>query len=426
MPVATFGMLDLSIVTDALKDTITTCINATPLFKDPAKKFTINVKGDAPDVVRKDAGCNLSLYLFHIQKDAYQTNALNTNPSLKPGFPRAQRIPLQPLSLDLYYLLTASSDAGYVQEQQAMSIAMRCLHEHPVVTTTVPFGAGTPEEFSLQLEVDTADQMSRLWQAATVPMRLSAAFKVSVIFISPEAPPPAGLEVKQVNLLEGAALIPFATAGGQLIGTKTTVSYRPPESTVATPLTRSYDLSPSVIAAGQPFFIFGGGLASQHVFITGAAGVETDVTAWIDPAVETPSDSRIALRSPNTMGNPPGATPPAGTYQFQVGSGILRSNSIPFSIAARIDNVANPPILNSTAGLYTIQGVGLQGVVQVLLDTVALARSNAAPSAGQFFVNAAGTQIDFRAPAGLPTGRWPLRVRVNGVESAPSWWVNVP
>jgi hypothetical protein len=426
MAIATFGMLDLSIVTDVFIQIIKDCIDSTPLFANPDKKFSISLSGDAPDTVRKSSGCMLNFYLFHVQKDGFQSNALNTNPLLVPSFPRAQRVPLQPLSLDLYYLLTAYSDSGYLHEQQAMSIAMRCLYEHPVIWTTIPFGPATKEEFSLQLEVDTADQMTRLWQAISVPLRLSAAYKVSVIFIAPDAPPPPGPKVQRINLLDGVATIPFATAGGQLTGTKARVTYRPPDSTVANPLARSYDLSPALVPPGQPFVLFGGGLSGQKLFISGAALAEVDVSAWIDPTVETPSDTRIGVRLPATIGNPPGSTPWPSTYQLRIGTGTLRSNSTPFSIAAGIDNIANPPILNAVAGLYTIQGVGLQGVVQVLLGTVALARVNAAPAAGQFLVNAAGTQIDFKAPAGLAPGQWPLRIRANDVESPPSWWVQVP
>jgi hypothetical protein len=422
MAVATFGMLDLSIVTDVLKDVITSCA----LFKEINKKFTISVTGNAPDVARGAQGCNLSVYLYHVQKDAYQSNALNTNPAQVPGFPRAQRIPLQPLSLDLLYLLTASSDAGYLQEQQAMSVAMRCLYEHPIITTTVPFGAATPEQFTLQLEVDGADQVGRLWQATTVAMRLSATYKVTVIFVTPEAPPAAGPPVKQVTLLGGAATVPFASAGGQLTGTKATVVYRPPASTAANPMIRNYDLSPAVVAPGEPFIVFGGGLIGQRVFIAGGNLPETDITGWIDAGFETPSDTRLAIRLPNLLGAPPAAAPPPGIYTIETGTGALRSNSTPLSVAAGISNVGNPPLLPSVAGVYTVQGLGIQGAVQLFLDTVGLSAGNAAPGPGEFLVNAAGTQIEFQTPTGMKAGRWPLRLRVNEVESAPSWWVDVP
>src|ERR1700694_180015 len=414
MAVATFGMLDLSIVTDVLKDVITSCA----LFKEINKKFTIGVTGNAPDVARGAQGCNLSVYLYHVQKDAYQSNALNTNPALIPGFPRAQRFPLQPLSLDLFYLLTASSDAGYLQEQQAMSVAMRCLYEHPIITTTVPFGAASPEQFTLQLEVDGADQVGRLWQATTVAMRLSATYKVTVIFVTPEAPPVAGPPVKQVTLLGGAATVPFASAGGQLTGTKATVVYRPPASTAANPMIRNYDLSPAVVAPGEPFIVFGGGLIGQRVFIAGGNLPETDITGWIDAGFETPSDTRLAIRLPNLLGAPPAAAPPPGFFTIETGTGALRSNSTPLSVAAGMRNVGNTTLLPHVAGVDTVQGLGIHGAVQLFLDPVGLSAGNAAPGPGEFLVNAAGTQIEFQPPTGMQAARAPLRPRDNEVYAA--------
>ena len=79
------------------------------------------------------------------------------------------------------------------------------------------------------------------------------------------------------------------------------------------------------------------------------------------------------------------------------------------------------------AGLFTVQGVGFVAAkTEVLLGSTALQRVGAAPAAGQFRVNPAGTTITFRIPAGLASGRHGVRVRVNQVESDPSWWVDVP
>ena len=67
------------------------------------------------------------------------------------------------MSLDLYYLLTAYADKNYVQEQQAMSIAIRCFYETPIVHKTVLINTqNVKEEFCLTMEVETADELSRL------------------------------------------------------------------------------------------------------------------------------------------------------------------------------------------------------------------------------------------------------------------------
>lgn len=427
MAVGTIGMLDLSIVTDALRDQLTKCIATTPLFQSnggPVADYAITPTGDPVDVVRIEDGTHLSLYLFHVVEDKFQKNALTSNPN--GGYPRSQPIPLQPLALDLYYLLTAFSRAGYLREQQAMSIAMRCFHEHPIVTTTVPFGPLHPEQFSLTMEVQSVDEVSRLWQAVTTPLRLSAVYRVAVIFISPEPPPPPAPIVQQLRLLEGSGQVPFATAGGQLIGTGTTVTYRPPDSTVIKPKTASYELAPAIVAPGNNVVIYGAGLSGLNVFIEDPGGAEADITGWINPGAETPSDTRVTLAFPAAVGVPPAATPNPGIYVLRVGAGTVRSNGVPIGIAARIDGVGNPPLLNSAAGLYTVAGAGFTGHVETILGTSALTSAGAPPKPGEFQVTGGGTQIQFKAPGSLAAGTYPLRLRVQGVESPPSWWVVVP
>ena len=43
-------------------------------------------------------------------------------------------------------------------------------------------------EFLVSIEADTIEEMSRLWQAFIVPMRLSALIRASVVFIAPASP----------------------------------------------------------------------------------------------------------------------------------------------------------------------------------------------------------------------------------------------
>src|SRR5207244_3883915 len=97
----------------------------------------------------------------------------------------------QPLSLELYYLLTAFSRGAYIQEQQAMSIALKCFHEHPSITPMIA-GVGRRQKFTLSMAVEGADEIGRLWQAITTSLRLSAIYKVTVVFLEP--PPPARVQ----------------------------------------------------------------------------------------------------------------------------------------------------------------------------------------------------------------------------------------
>ncbi len=434
MPLAPLGLLDLSTVTDVLTGLLTDCVQGSPILKQ--NQFTINISGLAPDAAREGADCQLSLYLFHVDQDKFQRN-------LQPGSPiPPNTIPIvcQPLTLNLYYLLTAYSKGDYHQEQQAMSAAIRCFYEHPIVKTSVMVGGqNVPNEFSLTMEIESNDELSRLWQATTVALRLSVAYKVSGVLISPEATGTrAAPKPQYIGLSLDPANLPYADAG-QVLGTYRTVEYQAADSTIALPDVRKYDLSPATVAAEQTVFLYGAGLdksTAQQVFLLMPPDFQTEyeVTAWKTASPLTQTASRYALALPANVGVPPGNppttnTPPAGVYQLRVGRGAApayRSNSTPFSIAARVD--AKVPPLFSGAGPFTMNGAGFVAgaATEVLLETLPLKFTGGAPAAGFFTVGGGGSSLTFNPPAGLASGRYAVRVRVNQVESDPAWWLQVP
>jgi hypothetical protein len=296
------------------------------------------------------------------------------------------------------------------------------------------------EEFTLTMEADTADELSRLWQATTVPMRLSTVYKVSVVFITPEAPArPIAPPPSRVVIGADPARLPFA-ATGQVTGTRRSVTYTFPSG--AASQQASYDLSPATAAAGQRVSLVGGGLnqpTSHRVYLLAPDGTETDVTAWkapdpIPPASVLQTESLITLDLPTTSGVAPADTPAPGLYQLRAGSDTsegdaqtLRSNATPFALAARVPVTTDPPLLLDFAGVYTFNGVGfVPGSTELLLETVALAPTGGLPADGEFHVVPAGTAISFRPPATLAAGRYGVRVRVNNVESDPGWWIDLP
>jgi len=430
------GLLDLSLVTGQLLTLLKSWVAATHIWDgDPSQKFDINLNGKPPDLAREDPGCQLDLYLFHVTQDKYQRNAPVTGPyALKPPastqqtVTRVPPIPAQPLSLDLYYLLTASSaDGSYVQEQQAMSIALKCFHENPFVRLTVP-GGGDPEEFCLTMELETADDLGHLWLATTAALRLAAVYKVSVVFIEPPAPPELAAPATTVTLSVSPAAVPL-TAAVQVLGTYVNVTYRRPNQPAAAPPPR-YDLSPATVAAGQSFFLYGtgfGSAAAGNVYLLAPGAAEEDVTAWVDAAASTAS--RFALTVPP-------APRPAGIYQLRVGNNLpagnalaVRSNATPFGLAALVDAGTTPVLPAPAPGSpYVLTGAGFDpAAIEVLLETVPLAPHGGAggPAPGEFLVADART-IQFQPPADLGPGTYAVRVRVNQVDSAPAKWVTVP
>src|ERR1700677_1841889 len=180
MGLAPLGVLDLSLVTNKMLSMLENYVTtASPLWQSlelSGTTFPISYSGSMPDAVRSLAGCQLTFSLFHVVEDKYQRNSPLLNQ-------RAQIIPYQPMSLDLYYLLTAFANQQYQQEQQAMTMALQFFYQTPIVHLQVAIpgtAAAVTEEFSLTMEIETSDELSRLWQAITVPLRLAVVYKISV------------------------------------------------------------------------------------------------------------------------------------------------------------------------------------------------------------------------------------------------------
>jgi len=136
--------------------------------------------GLAPDEARLKDDCQVSLYLFHVAPDKYHRNTF-------PQGGRARQIPEQPLALTLYYLLTAHAKESPRQEQQAMSIALKCFHDQPKITATVPLDR-RKQQVVVTMEPQSIDEIGRLWQAFSSPLRLSVIYRASVVFLEPEVP----------------------------------------------------------------------------------------------------------------------------------------------------------------------------------------------------------------------------------------------
>jgi hypothetical protein len=293
--------------------------------------------------------------------------------------------------------------------------------------------------------VETADELGRLWQALTIPFRLSVVYKVSVVFITPDVPEtPLAPKPNWIGLSANPTSLPYASEG-QVFGTLRTIIYPLPHNTPANPLIGKFDLSPATVAAGETFFLQGAALnqpTSQRVYLLLPDGTEHEVSNWIVPALQKPGtplvpqpDTQFILKLPTTLGAPPD-TPPPGIFQLRVGSDTaqgdkqtVRSNATPFSIAAHIDGPAATAsaLLTAPGGIFTLNGLGFTtGKTEVFLDTIALTSTNGIPNAGEFNVNGGETTITFKAPTSLAPGRYTIRVRVNHVESAPTWWIDVP
>ena len=294
-----------------------------------------------------------------------------------------------------------------------MTIALQVFHSQPIYRLPL-----TTDEFTITVEADTIEEMSRLWQAFAVPMRLSCVIKVGVVFITPALvagppkPPPVTANIA-VGPVPGAADPPVLYAAMNL----GFAPYPPPLD----PSTQIVTGGELVAVGGSNVVLRGAGLDglnATQVFLSTADGLtEWRVTAapsW-RPDPVAPADLQLIL--PTLYSNPatgtpppPNRTPSPGHYRLSVGKNTplpkVRSNNIPLVIAARIDSFAGP-----VAGVYTLTGAGFAP----LSTTISLGSIDLTPLA-----TVAPGSITFPLPAiPPPAGTYPVGVVVNGIPCLP-------
>lgn len=426
-----FGTLDLSIATDHLVQILRDCIAASDLWGleppgeglpqggNPAQPFQINVTGNAPDITVADAqNCELSIYLFHVENNAF----LRNSPVIgDPTVPLP--VPYQPMAVNLYFLLSAYSKGNYIEEQQAMSVALKCLYEHTLLKDVVLAKDGRPKGyFTLTMETQSSGEIAALWQSFSVPNRLCAIYRMAVVFLQPRIDE-RGPAKKPESVTVDVGISDYPYASPQLATSVSHIRFIGPNDVPADPTRRdfhTYDLAPAVVASGQRMQLYGTGLAvGVKVFLLRPAQPDLDVTAWIDVGV-TQTETQLVLQLPDPLAID------AGVYQLRCEVGLDKTAVTPFSLAARVDAPPSPPVLNFAGPPVVITGAGfLTGKTQVFLEATTLTEAGAV-APGNFVINGAGTQITLLPPVGMPSGRVGVRVRVNDIESTPAVWLKLP
>ena len=337
-------------------------------------------------------------------------------------------------------MLSAQDKGSYAHEQLALGIAMEALHEHATFTfaaPTPPPNSVTPSEATLTLESTTFDEMSRLWQALGVPLRTTAQYRVSVVFLTPDQPPPNEQKrPTEINLLAAPADLSTDATLPQLFTTRRRVNYTAPgPSTVVVEQCPASAAPAPAAVGGQIFTLDGFQVAdSDHVLLisydAAGAATETDITAtWkvpVTPPYPTPPPDGVPF-----LLRPPEATaPPPGRYELIVTRPSMpgfRTNTVPVKIAPWIDPSGGPLLSHDAAGIYTIgvRNVPDTGVV-LRLGTVELTRVSAGttPASGEWQCSG-GAQITFAAPAITPPGQHQIGLRANDVEADPALWAVV-
>lgn len=162
---------------------------------------TVSITARPLDRARdNESGAQLNLFLYHLTVDPAWRN-MDPPWRVKPGergFP--------PLPLNLYYLLTAFSEAeqdglngdvSALDDHAILGRAMRILHDEPVLKQNdlQPALSGSVKDIFITPQPLSLEDLSKIWTSAQTRLRLSAAYEVSVVLVESEEPRPAPMPV---------------------------------------------------------------------------------------------------------------------------------------------------------------------------------------------------------------------------------------
>lgn len=445
-------LIDLSLVTQTLTRLLTMYVRQGRLWgqTDPYTDFMVT--GDPADLLGDamsgtNANKALSVYLYYLEEDGY-----NKNLPAPPG--NSPPVQFQEMGLNLYYLLTAQSNVQdplqrpYHLEQRLMGYALKAFHDYPSIDANTQIGTGADayvfpdalrnngggDEFRLALHPASLDDLNKVWTGMTTPMRLSAAYQVSVVLLQAEEATVHPLPVLRPEI----EVRPFQPIWIQ--ATESDHRFTLPGQTVerlATSPTASVPVGGSFRILGFGFRGVGTHMFLQSPFWSDPSYVE--VTDWIIPAY---TDQRMELQVASPVS---GRDIVPGPYQIYVRKGQDISNFSSVNIApviARVDDHGEPlpdivPVSGPVATPFEIYGGPFGGDdirnVEVLVGSIRLTNITPPPTEtpptiepGEFKVPADTTdRVEAVIPASLETGTYPIRIIVNGISTPPARWFEV-
>lgn len=401
----------------SLNEVTNTLISIIQNAVDPG--VTVQVR---PEILR-NSELGVGFYLYHVQENTHFKNY----PALgKDGNPVAHT----PMSLNLYYQLSANWKENDVEdaleEQILMSAAMKALHDNSVINTS---STGKNINLKITLQTLTPSESVQYWAAAESPVRLSAYYEVSVVFLEPEKPTSYAGKV-----LNYGTFI-FTHGAPQITASESVINYLIPGD----PIVKEVKISPAQSFAGNKISFLGNGFnigTPKIVFINPIlwqGTKEADVTWSVTMITENQIDMTVQATNDSDTIIP-------GLYSAQVSMTELKklpngttktfvqtSNVFPFSIMPKVTAI-NPLIpatsFTVTGGVFQHPQIKTDDVQVFIGENKLQLKTGGLPSAGQFSITNAST-LKLVVPASVHGANIPLRILVKGVESPPNW-ISIP
>jgi hypothetical protein len=322
-----------------------------------------------------------------------------------------------------------------------MGIAMKVLHDYPflddssVINGTQVFqgsmrGRNNRVYVTFQ-NINPKDSVST-WTAGDVPLRLSAYYEVSVVFLEPE-------EIRSYTgrVLQYGTYI-FTERAPRITNTRNIIQYNmPPTNTPA-----KVSVQPAQVPVASTIDIYGSGFHGDRL------DLRLYSSRWPEPGLgagwnltQTSEDQLSATVMPTAViertGTPIDVLPGVFgaqvivTRMVQLSNGEVRnirnvSNQFPFMICPRIDTlVTSPGSVTVTGYLFQHTLLNVNELMVYLGEERIFLDDDGVFNPGEFRVTAANT-IVIMIPLSLPTGAIvPVRILVSGIESTPAW-ITVP
>ncbi|MEU4351820.1 DUF4255 domain-containing protein [Streptomyces sp. NPDC023838] len=355
----------------------------------PGAEVTVRHPGDVAAAIAEGDGTNGVLNLF-LHQTGIDPAWRNADPDgSRPGESRHPALPLV-----LHYLFTAHVPAGEdsTVPERLLGAAMAALHERPRLRADDLKGAAGFSDLHLQQEpvkvtpaMMTADEMRLLWAALGHSYRLSVAYEARVVLIDSATPGRAPLPVLRRGAAgTGPEAMPMAAAHWPVL-----LAVVP--STAASG--SDIRLSGSGFQAGTPTVrlthpLLGGPIvlparADEAGLLRATLGEELGAGRWSAVVVVTAPDGSVRTTEPR---------------RFHIAPRI--TNSLPMN-AERAKKGTVALVVECAPAVHPGQRAEL-----LVADRPVLAEP---------FTRETRT-LRFRMAAGAP-GRYPLRLRVDGVDS---------
>lgn len=382
----------------------------------------VSVSFTPPDVTKPDdiSGKWLNLYLYQVFENGYLKNQEIPG----QGHPSAYGHP--PLSLDLYYLLTAHASIETLPEsdldaQEILGDAMRVLHDYSMVTDQLPIRRATVgtvgepildlhlrdefEQIKITLQPMSLEDLSKIWTAMPeANFRRSVAYQVSVVQIESRRPRRYPQPVRELpSAGPRVHVMPFRSP--QIREIRVIRQDDPDRKERPFPYARIDDI----------LVIRGRNLAGEATrVILGTVDATAEITVL--------RDDRIEVTIPNDEGLQPGSQTVKVVLDVMMGEPPqphlgFQSNLAVFVLVPHIKGLD----ITTTPGTLIVEGTRL---FKEGLDCLTLVGDEVIPS--DDYTAKTSTGIAFSIPTSLGSGDHAIRVRVNGAESIDLMRLTIP